>query len=98
MLETKKIKQEILRLRSNNDISVYAECSLLAEVKSLESQSTHIWIKYSWDNPLSHPPVYGNYFVHRKDGKIHWEIWNGAGWAYNEKVITDWAKITKPSK
>ena len=53
---------------------------------------------YSWENPFSHPPAYGNYFVHRKDGKVHWEIWNGSGWAYNEKVITYWAKITTPPK
>ena len=36
--------------------------------------------------------------VQRKDGKIHWEIWNRAGWAYNEKVITHWAKIFPPKK
>jgi hypothetical protein len=96
MLDTSKIKKEILRLRHNRDISDYAETSLLAEVKGLENQSTHSWVKYSWENPVSHPPAYGSYFVHRKDGKIHWETWNGAGWAYNEKVITYWAKITMP--
>ena len=87
MLDTSKIKKEIERLRHNNDISDYAECSLLAEVKVLENQSTHSWIEYSWENPISHPPAYGNYFVQRKDGTVHWEIWNGVGWAYNEKVI-----------
>lgn len=98
MLETSKIKKEIERLRHNGDVSEYAEFSLLAEVKILENQSTHNWIKYSWGNPISHPSNYGSYFVHRKDGKVHWEIWNGAGWAYNEKVITHWAKITSPTK
>jgi hypothetical protein len=97
MLDTSKIKKEIERLRHNGDVSQYAEFSLLAEVKILENQSTQSWIKYSWGNPISHPPSYGSYFVHRKDGKLHWEIWNGAGWAYNEKVITHWAKITKPN-
>ena len=96
MLDTSKIKKEIERLCHNKDISDYAECSLLAEVKSLENQSTHSWIKYSWENPISHPPAYGNYFVQRKDSKVHWEIWNGAGWAYNEKVIVHWAKIIPP--
>lgn len=96
MLDTSKIKKEIERLRHNMYISDYAECSLLAEVKSLENQSTHSWIKYSWENPISHPPAYGSYFVQRKDGKLHWEIWNGAGWAYNEKVIVHWAKIIPP--
>ena len=98
MLDTSKIKKEIERLRHNNDITEYAECSLSEEIKTLENQSTHSWTLYSWDNPFSHPPAYGSYFVQRKDGKIHWEIWNGAGWAYNEKVITHWAKIFPPKK
>lgn len=98
MIDTSNIKKEISRLRQHNDISEFAEASLMAEVKLLENQSTHTWIKYSWDEPVSHPPAYGSYFVHRKDGKIHWETWNGAGWAYNENVITFWAKITKPTK
>lgn len=31
---------------------------------------------------------YGKYLVVREDGKIHFEIYNGTGWAYNHKVIT----------
>ena len=30
---------------------------------------------------------YGKYLVVRKDGKIHFEVYNGTGWAYNGKVI-----------
>ena len=97
-MDVSKIKKEIKRLRQCNDISEFAEVSLMAEVKLLENQSTHTWIKYSWENPISHPPAYGNYFVHRKDGKVHWEIWNGASWAYNHNSITFWAKITTPPK
>ncbi len=97
-MDLSKIKKEIQRLRQNGDITEYAEFSLNAEVDLLKNQKTHNWIKYSWGNPISHPPAYGNYFVHRKDGKVHWEIWNGSGWAYNENVITHWAKITKPIK
>lgn len=37
---------------------------------------------------LNRPPGYGKYLVVRKDGKTHFEVWNGTGWAYNEKVIT----------
>jgi hypothetical protein len=98
MLDTSKIKKEISRLQYNGEISYYAETSLLAEVRGLENQSTHSWVKYSWENPISHPPVYGKYFVQRKDGKIHWETWNGAGWAYNESVIDYWANIIPPKK
>ena len=96
MLETSKIKKEIKRLRINKDITDYAECSILAEIHTLENQSTQKWTKYSWSNPISHPPSYGSYFVQRKDGKIHWEVWNGAGWAYNENSIVWWAKIIPP--
>lgn len=46
-MDVSKIKKEIERLRQNNDITEYAEFSLLAEVKILENQSTHSWIKYS---------------------------------------------------
>ena len=59
-MDVSKIKKEIERLRHNNDITEYAEFSLLAEIKTLENQSTHAWIKYSWENPISHPPAYGN--------------------------------------
>jgi hypothetical protein len=98
MIDTSKIKKEIERLRQNRDISDYAEFSLTAEVQLLENQSTHGWKSYCFNNPISHPPSYGNYFVCRKDGKLHWETWNGIGWANNESSITHWAKITPPKK
>ena len=30
----------------------------------------------------------GKYLVVRKDGKIHFEVYNGTGWAYNDNSIT----------
>lgn len=54
------------------------------------------WVAYDWNNIDSRPPKYGKYFVHRKDGKVHWETWNGIGWAYNEKVITHWQEVKPP--
>jgi len=39
-------------------------------------------------NRNNKPSTYGKYLVVRKDGKTHFEVWNGTGWAYNEKVIT----------
>lgn len=98
MLDTSKIKTAIAKLREMGEISDYAEFSLSEEVKMLQSQSTHTWTKYDWNNPISHPPAYGKYFVQRKDRKSHWETWNGAGWAYNENSIEWWAKITPPKK
>ena len=46
------------------------------------------WIKYDFNILESRPPKYGKYFVHRKDGKVHLETWNGSGFAYNNNVIT----------
>lgn len=31
---------------------------------------------------------YGKYLVVRKDGKIHFETFNGTGWAYNKGHIS----------
>lgn len=50
-----------------------------------------------WTPVSVNPEKYGKYFVHRKDGKIHWETWNGTGWAYNGNVITHWKQITPPN-
>ena len=44
----------------------------------------------------SRPPKYGKYLITRKDGKIHWETWNGSGWAYNHNEIRYWAEIIPP--
>ncbi|TNE80848.1 MAG: hypothetical protein EP332_06410 [Bacteroidetes bacterium] len=55
------------------------------------------WVAYDCNKPGTRPKAYGKYFVCRKDGKIHWETWNGSGWAYNEKVITHWQEVEPPS-
>ena len=56
------------------------------------------WVKYDWKNIQSRPPKPDKYFVCRKDGKVHWETWNGSGWAYNEKSIKYYALITIPAE
>lgn len=65
---------------------------LFAKQKMLDE-----WVEYDFNVLESRPPEYGKYFVHRKDGKVHWETWNGSGWAYNEKVITHWRKVLPPA-
>ena len=32
----------------------------------------------------------------RKDGKVHWETWNGVSWAYNNDEIRYWLVIPEP--
>ncbi len=54
--------------------------------------------KDEWISVEENPKEYGKYFVHRKDGKVHWETWNGSGWAYNGNVITHWKETTPPNK
>jgi hypothetical protein len=54
------------------------------------------WVAFDSMKPETHPTKYGKYFVHRKDGKTHWETWNGSGWAYNGNVITFWMEVLPP--
>lgn len=51
------------------------------------------WIPYDHKDVNTYPKEYGKYFVTRKDGKVHWETWNGIGWAYNHTVIIAYAEI-----
>lgn len=60
------------------------------------NKSAYKWIEFDWQN--SRPDEYGKYFIRRKDGKIHWETWNGSGWAYNGNVITHFAVIYPPDE
>ena len=55
-----------------------------------------VWIDFDFDKIETRPPKYDKYFVQRKDGKIHWETWNGSGWAYNGNAIIRWCKIEAP--
>lgn len=61
---------------------------------------THKQVKSEWvpyDFVISNrPPSYGRYLVCRKDGKVHWETWNGVSWAYNNDEIRYWLVIPEP--
>jgi len=54
------------------------------------------WVAFSFENTDTHPPEPSKYLICRKDGKIHWETWNGSGWAYNHNEIKYWALIILP--
>ncbi len=54
------------------------------------------WVAFDFDKLETRPPKYGKYLIARKDGKIHWETWNGSGWAYNHNEIRYWAVIKPP--
>jgi hypothetical protein len=54
------------------------------------------WVAFDWNKIETRPTAYGKYLICRKDGKIHWETWNGSGWAYNNNEIRFWAVIVPP--
>lgn len=84
----------------NEAMSGQAEADMMADMMAQQAQEVQsleiTWIKYDFQNKDSRPPIYDKYFVMRKDGKVHWETWNGSGWAYNENSIVWWAKIELP--
>ena len=62
----------------------------------LQQTAISCWVAFDWNKIETHPTEYGKYLICRKDGKIHWETWNGNGWAYNHKEIGYWAVIVPP--
>lgn len=54
------------------------------------------WVKFDFDRIETRPIEAGKYLVIRKDGKVHWERWNGSGWAYNHNEIRYWGIIWPP--
>jgi hypothetical protein len=53
------------------------------ETKPLKQSAVSCWVAFDWMKIETRPTEYGKYLICRKDGKIHWETWNGSGWAYN---------------
>ena len=64
--------------------------------KLLNLYSIINWVAFDWMKIETRPTKYGKYLITRKDGKIHWETWNGSGWAYNDNEIRFWAEIKPP--
>lgn len=76
------------------DIKSAKYCKELYEhIKEKESKPSMEWIAFDHDRLESRPKEYGKYLICRKDGKIHWETWNGTGWAYNHNEIRYYALI-----
>ena len=73
------------------DAAIYTEDYFFKKVS--EIFESEFWIPFDWEDKSTHPPKYGKYLICRKDGKVHWETWNGSYWAYNGKVIVGWATI-----
>jgi hypothetical protein len=98
-MNTDRIKEIQLATAHPESGSVYT--ALLKVWNETEQEQLRIgavsgWVSYDWNKPETRPPKYGKYLITRKDGKIHWETWNGSGWAYNHNEIRFWAVIVPP--
>lgn len=69
----------------------YAKC-----LKLLQQTAISHWMPFDFNSIETRPAECGKYLICRKDGKIHWETWNGSGWAYNHKEVRYWAVICSP--
>ena len=58
------------------------------------NRSVGEWLEYNPQNKANIPC--GKYLVCRLDGKIHFESFNGTGWAYNDEVIKYYSLINSP--
>ena len=57
-----------------------------------EKPDAIVWNRYDYEDEFTRPKEYGRYLVYRESNeKIHFETWNGSGWAYNNKTITWYA-------
>ena len=96
-----KSKQQILNEQTPVNIDGVNYITWEQAIEAMESYAKQLhkpyvsgWVAY----PETRPDKYGKYFVHRKDGKTHWETWNTSGFAYNDKVITHWMEVKPPCR
>ena len=52
---------------------------IFARQPRLQQTAISCWVAFDWNKTETHPTEYGKYLICRKDGKIHWETWNGNG-------------------
>jgi|GEM_PF-2275584 len=100
---TQKIKEAIAIIKAlcymkPENITVELLESTQIEIEKLSNalKDAPEWIEYNKDDKDTYPPKYNRYLISRKDDKIHWEIWNGMGWAYNGNEIRYWMRIALP--
>lgn len=91
--------KKVLADKRNHTIAQIEEAEeLLAKVKVSDDDLPCVshWVSFDFMKLDTRPKKYGKYLICRKDGKIHWETWNGSGWAYNHNEIRYWAEIISP--
>ncbi len=64
-------------------------------MQKIKSKESNVKMEQKPNNPTKDEVYteYRKYLIFRKDGKIHWETWNGNGngCAYNHKELRFWA-------
>ena len=83
------MKAEILEIIAQHKFDHISSEQAVSELLDLFAVIN--WVAFDWDKIETHPTEYGKYLICRKDGKIHWETWNGNGWAYNHNEIRFWS-------
>lgn len=86
-------------MKADANISEETKIVMFVEYARLvtDESKSNDWVKYDWNNLDSRPPLYGRYEVYRSGcEKQHYEVWNGLGWASNNKDITHWRVIKNP--
>ena len=101
--EIVKLREILGRIarRSEHKVDLGLIKALALEADNLVKESDSLpcvisWVAFDWIKIETRPKEYGKYLITRKDGKIHWETWNGSGWAYNHNEIRYWAEIKPP--
>ena len=91
-------RQENLKTKTLNNHKIMLENENLneAEKPPLRQTAVSCWVAFDFMKIETRPTAYGKYLICRKDGKIHWETWNGSGWAYNHNEIRFWSVIVPP--
>ena len=89
----KKIHISLDKLTKDKPLLVHSILNAMEEYAQQQNDINFKWVPFDFDKYETCPPEDGKYLVVRKDGKKHWETWNGSGWAYNGKVIKYWARI-----
>ena len=99
----KELHRLITTLKNEEGLSDYGvtllegyAVGLETVVKNCSIPAVINWVAFDFYKLETRPPKYGKYLITRKDGKIHWETWNGGGWAYNHNEIRYWAEIKPP--
>ena len=90
----KELLEEVTHLKNANIALTIKNRELK---KQLSIHSVINWVAYDWNNPSTRPPKAGRYLIYRsKCNKLHFEQWNGSGWASSNNDCTHYTLVEPP--